>query len=91
MEGAPDGVVGGVGVGCCNSGAIVGAVGCTGFKHEDCLVCVGMEASPGVLLRVTRLCVCLAVLSVLGAVELLESVGSILGASAPGSSTLGGR
>ena len=90
LEGAPGCVVGGVGVGCCNGGAIVGAVGCTGFKCGDHLVGVGMEARPGVLLRVTRLCVCLLVLRVLGVVGLLESVGSTLGASAPGSSTLGG-
>ena len=69
---------------------VVGAVGCPGFKHGDYLVSMGMEARPGVLLRVTRLCVCLAVLSALGAVGLLESVGSTLRASAPGFSTLGG-
>mgnify|MGYP006185852853 CR=1 FL=1 len=90
LEGAPGGVAGGIGVGCCNGGAVVGAVGCTGFKHGDHLVSTGMEVRQGVLLQVTRLCVCLAVLSVLGAVRLLESVGSTLGASAPGSSTLGG-
>ena len=89
LEGAPCGVAGGVGVGCCNNGAVVGAVGCTGFSNGDYLVGMGMEARPGVLLRVTRLCVCLAVLSVLGVVGLLESVGSTLGASAPSSSTLG--
>ena len=91
LEGAPGSVAGGVGVGCCNGGAVVGAVGCTGFKHENCLIGAGMEARPGVLLRVTQLCVCLAVLSVLGAVGLLESVGSTLRASAPGSYTLRGH
>ena len=45
--------MGSVGVGCCNGGDIVGAVGCTGFKHGDHLVGVEMEARPGVLLRVT--------------------------------------
>ena len=84
-------MAGGAGVGYCNSGAVVGAVGCTGFKHGDCLVSTGMEAMPGVLLRVTQLCVCLAVLSVLGMVGLLESVGYPLGASAPSSSTLRGH
>ncbi len=68
----------------------MGAAGCTGFNHGDHLVGMGMEARPGVLLQVTQLCLCLAVLSVLGAVGLLEIVGSTLGASAPGSSTLGG-
>ena len=82
--------MGGIGVGCCNDAAIVSDAGCTGFNCGDRMVGAWMEARPGVLLRVTRLCVCLAVLSVLGAVGLLESVGSTLGASAPGSSTLGG-
>ena len=90
LEGAPGGMAGSVGEGCCNGRAVVGAVGCTGFKCGDCLVGTGMEARPGVLLRVTRLCVCLVVLRGLGPVGLLESVGSTLGASAPGSSTLGG-
>ena len=91
LEGAPGSVAGGVGVGCCKCGAVVGVVGCTGFKRGDRLVGAGMEARPGVLLRVTQLCVHLAVLSVLGAVGLLKSVGSTLGASAPGSSTLEGH
>ena len=91
LEGAPGSVAGGVGVGCCNGQAVVHAVGCTGFKHGDHLVGVGMEARPGVLLRVTQLCVHLGVLSVLWVVGLLESVGSTLGASAPGSSSLGGH
>ena len=83
LEGAPGSVAGGVGVGCCNGGAVVGAVGCTEFKHGDHLVGAGMEARPGVLLRVTQLCVCLAVLSVLGVVQLLRGVGSTLGVLPP--------
>ena len=53
LEGAPGSVAGGIGVGCCNGRAVVGAVGCTVFKHGDHLVHVGMETRPGVLLRVT--------------------------------------
>ena len=53
LEGAPDGVAVGIGVDCCNNGAIVGAVGCTGFNRGDHLVSARMEARPGVLLWVT--------------------------------------
>ena len=53
LEGAPGGVAGNIGVGCCNGGVVVGAVGCTGFKRGDRLVGAGMEARPGVSLRVT--------------------------------------
>ena len=56
LEGAPGSVVGGVGIGCCNGGAVVGAVGCTGFKHGDHLVGVGMEARPGVVAGDTIVC-----------------------------------
>ena len=49
----------------------------------------GCCANPGVLLQDTQLCVPGACLITLGAVGLLESIGSTLGAWASGVSTLG--
>ena len=45
--------MGGIGVGCCNIGAAVEAVGYTGFKSGDHLVGMEMMARPGVLLQMT--------------------------------------
>lgn len=87
-------VLGNVGVQSCNSrelvGALVSAAGsarCRQGKH--CVGC-GMEARPRVLFCVMRLCVHGAFLIVLGAVGLLDRVGSTLGVCAVVSFTLGG-
>ncbi len=53
LEGAPGGMAGSLGVGCCNDRAVVGAAGCTEFNRGDRVVDAGMEARPGVLLWVT--------------------------------------
>ena len=90
LEGAPAGVAGGVGVGCCNCRAIAGAVGCTGFKRGDCLVSMRGGNARCVVVGDTIGCL-FGCFEYFGVVELLESVGSTLGAAATGSSTLGGH
>ena len=83
MMGADVGVLAGAG-----EGALVGEV--VGLSRGDRRVgWLGISAKPGVLLRVTRPCLRGVVLTTLGAVGLLDNVGSTLGdwASSP---TLGG-
>lgn len=70
-------------------GAVVDILGGAGFRRGDRRVGWGMTVRPGVLLRVTRLCVRGAFLIVCGAVGLLDNVGSTLGGCAAGNSTLG--
>ena len=67
-------------------GAVVNIVGGAGFRHGDRHVGWGIPVRPGVLLRVTRLCIQGAFLIVRGAVGLLDHVSSTLGGCAVGNS-----
>ena len=62
----------------------------TGFKCGDRWSGAGWMVRPGILLRVMRLCSRGAILTTLGAVGLLDSIGTNFGEWVSSSSTLGG-